>query len=197
MTMATILSTKSTKSTENGLVKGRPTGSKEILQTSDGEFTFCGPLNSKNDEQCCNYLMIWLGDMGQDNLQYLDTASKTRRSSKRITTNLKCEAKIEQVFARYKSHNKMQQEGESFVPNRPAVTFKRLWIEGSRWHRCQAATMMVCLERNCLTMDIPEWNFCVPNTIAKVSFSICAYFSWVGVSALQACHSWPVWSKAD
>ena len=30
------------------------------------EFTFGGPLKGKSEEQRCNYLMIWVGDKGQD-----------------------------------------------------------------------------------------------------------------------------------
>lgn len=41
-----------------------PSAWKSFL--SHAKFMFNGPLVSKNEEQKCNYLMLWVGDKGRD-----------------------------------------------------------------------------------------------------------------------------------
>ena len=80
------------------------------------EFTFGGPLKRKSEEEKCNYLMIWIGDKGRD---IYNTWELTAEEAKKLDTYYtKYEAyvkpKSNKVFARYKFHQKVQQEGESF-----------------------------------------------------------------------------------
>ena len=80
------------------------------------EFTFGGPLKQKSEEIKCNYLMLWVGDKGRE--IYSTWELGTEEAKKLNTYYTKYEAyvkpKSNRVFARYKFHQKVQQEGESF-----------------------------------------------------------------------------------
>ena len=69
------------------------------------EFTFGGPLKRKSEEEKCNYLMIWIGDKGRD---IYNTWELTVEEEEYV------KPKSNKVFARYKFHQKIQREGESF-----------------------------------------------------------------------------------
>ena len=80
------------------------------------EFTFGGSLKRKSEEENCNYLMIWIGDKGRD---ICNTWELTVEEAKKLDTYYaKYEEyvipKCNKVFARYKFHQKIQREGESF-----------------------------------------------------------------------------------
>ena len=80
------------------------------------EFTFGGPLKRKSEEEKCNYLMIWIGDKGRD---IYNTWELTAEEAKKLDTyytkyETYVKPKSNKVFARYKFHQKVQQEGESF-----------------------------------------------------------------------------------
>ena len=81
------------------------------------EFAFGGPLKGKSEEQRCNYLMIWVGEKGRD---VYNTWNLSSEESKKLTTYYeKFEAyvkppKSNNIFARYKFHNIVQQEKEPF-----------------------------------------------------------------------------------
>ena len=77
------------------------------------EFTFGGPLKRKSEEEKCNYLMIWIGDKGRD---IYNTWELTAEEAKKLDTYYTkyVKPKSNKLFARYKFHQKVQQEGESF-----------------------------------------------------------------------------------
>ena len=80
------------------------------------EFTFGGPLKGKSEEQKCNYLMIWVGDKGRE---VYNTWTLTNDEAKKLSTYYErfeahVKPKSNKIFARYKFHNIVQQEKESF-----------------------------------------------------------------------------------
>ena len=80
------------------------------------EFTFDGPLKQKSEEVKCNYLMLWVRDKGRE---IYSTWELGEEAAKKLNTYYtKYEAyekpKSNRVFIRYKLHQKVQQEGESF-----------------------------------------------------------------------------------
>ena len=80
------------------------------------EFTFGGPLKGKTEEQRCNYLMIWVGDKGRDIYNTWTLADKAKKKLQTYYDKFEAyvKPKSNHVFARYKFHNKVQQEGEPF-----------------------------------------------------------------------------------
>ena len=81
------------------------------------EFTFGGPLKQKSEEVKCNYQMLWIRDKGLE--IYSAWELRAEEAKKLNTYYTKYEAyvkpKSNRVFARYKFHQKVQQEGESFA----------------------------------------------------------------------------------
>ena len=80
------------------------------------EFAFGGPLKGKSEEQRCNYLMIWVGEKGRD---VYNTWNLSSEESKKLTTYYErfeayIKPKSNNIFARYKFHNIVQQEKEPF-----------------------------------------------------------------------------------
>ena len=80
------------------------------------EFTFGGSLKRKSEEEKCNYLMIWIGDKGRD---IYSTWELTVEEAKKLDTYYAkyeeyVKPKSNKIFARYKFHQKIQREGESF-----------------------------------------------------------------------------------
>jgi hypothetical protein len=80
------------------------------------EFAFGGALEGKSEEQRCNYLMIWVGEEGRD---VYNTWNFTGEESKKLTTYYErfeayVKPKSNNIFARYKFHNILQQEKEPF-----------------------------------------------------------------------------------
>jgi hypothetical protein len=80
------------------------------------EFAFGGPLKGKSEEQRCNYLMIWVGEKGRD---VYNTWNLTGEESKKLNTYYEgfeayVKPKSNNIFARYKFQNIVQQEKEPF-----------------------------------------------------------------------------------
>ncbi|XP_048582323.1 uncharacterized protein LOC116604046 [Nematostella vectensis] len=80
------------------------------------QFMFGGPLQSKSEEQKCNYLMIWVGEKGRDIFQ---TWTLEEGDEKKLNTYYdKYEAyvkpKSNRIFSRYKFHTKTQDANEPF-----------------------------------------------------------------------------------
>ena len=80
------------------------------------EFAFGGPLKHKSEEQRCNFLMLWVGEKGRDVFKTWNLSSE---ESKNLTSYYeKFEAHVKpksnNIFARYKFHNIIQQEREPF-----------------------------------------------------------------------------------
>ena len=80
------------------------------------EFTFGGPRKRKSEEEKCNYLMILIGDKGRD---IYNTWELTAEEAKKLDTyytkyETYVKPKSNKLFARYKFHQKVQQEGEPF-----------------------------------------------------------------------------------
>ena len=80
------------------------------------EFTLAVLSSKKDEEVKCNYLMLWVGDKGREIYSTWELGED--EAKKRNTYYTKYEAyvkpKSNRVFARYKFHKKVQQEGESF-----------------------------------------------------------------------------------
>ena len=84
--------------------------------SNNTEFIFGGPVKRKSEEEKCNYLMICIGNKGRD---IYNTWELTVEEAKKLDTYyVKYEEyvkpKSNKVFARYKFHQKIQREGESF-----------------------------------------------------------------------------------
>lgn len=80
------------------------------------EFTFGGPLKCKSEEQRCNYLMIWVGEKGRD---VYNTWNLSSEDAKKLSTYYQkfeeyVKPKSNNIFARYKFHNIVQQQKEPF-----------------------------------------------------------------------------------
>ena len=76
------------------------------------ELMFLGPLSAKKEEERCSYLLLWIGEKGRD-------IYNTWTEKKVIKTYYEgFEAyvipKANPIFARYKFHERMQGESESF-----------------------------------------------------------------------------------
>jgi len=73
-------------------------------------------LSSKSEEVKCNYLMLWIGEKGRE--IYTTWELGAEEAKKLNTYYTKYEAyvkpKSNRVFVRYKFHQKVQQEGETF-----------------------------------------------------------------------------------
>lgn len=80
------------------------------------ELMFKGPLHEKSEEEHCSYLLLWVGEKGRD---IYNTWTLTDENAKVLGTYYeRFEAyvmpKKNHIFARYKFHEKVQAEGESF-----------------------------------------------------------------------------------
>ena len=80
------------------------------------EFMFGGPLESKSEEQKCNYLMIWIGEQGRDVHQTWNLSSDDSKKLDVYYENFEayCKPKSNKIFSRYKFHKQVQDETESF-----------------------------------------------------------------------------------
>ena len=80
------------------------------------ELMFSGPLSAKEEEEKCSYLLLWIGEKGRD---VYNTWTLTADERKVLQTYYeKFEAyvtpKANPIFARYKFHEKIQRDCESF-----------------------------------------------------------------------------------
>jgi len=80
------------------------------------EFTFGGPLKQKSEEVKCNYLMLWVGDKDREIYSTWELGAEEAKKLNTYYTKYEVYRKPEssRVFARYKFHQKVQQEAESF-----------------------------------------------------------------------------------
>ena len=80
------------------------------------ELMFSGPLRGKTEEEKCSYLLLWIGEKGRDvyNTWTLgaDDAKKLSTYYDKYTEYLT--PKSNPIYARYRFHEKMQGDGESF-----------------------------------------------------------------------------------
>ena len=53
------------------------------------KFMFGGPLKGKEEDEQCNYLMIWVGEKGRDIYNTGHSRTMSQRNSAHIMTNLK------------------------------------------------------------------------------------------------------------
>ncbi|KAL6471840.1 hypothetical protein MHYP_G00204900 [Metynnis hypsauchen] len=80
------------------------------------ELMFSGPLASKKEEERCSYLLLWVGEKGRD---VFNTWTLTADERKLLTTyydrfETYVTPKANPIFARYKFHEKIQGNSESF-----------------------------------------------------------------------------------
>lgn len=70
------------------------------------EFMFGGSLLSKNEEQECNYLMIWVGEKGRDIYQTWSLAEGEEKKLKTYYDHFEIYVKLKsnKVFVHYKFH---------------------------------------------------------------------------------------------
>ena len=77
---------------------------------------FSGPLKGKTEEENCSYLLLWIGEKGRDvyNTWTLgaDDVKKLSTYYDKYTEYLT--PKSNPIYARYRFHEKMQGDGESF-----------------------------------------------------------------------------------
>ena len=80
------------------------------------EFTFGGPLKQKSEEVKCNYLMLWVGDKDREIYSTWELGAEGAKKLNTYYTKYVAyvKPKSNRVFARYKFHQKVQQEGEPF-----------------------------------------------------------------------------------
>lgn len=80
------------------------------------ELMFSGPLREKHEPEKCSYLLLWIGDKGQDiyNTWSLseDEAKKLQRYYDKYAPYIT--PKSNPISARYRFHEKMQAKGETF-----------------------------------------------------------------------------------
>lgn len=80
------------------------------------ELMFSGPLKGKTEEEKCSYLLLWIGEKGRDvyNTWTLgaDDAKKLSTYYNKYTDYLT--SKSNPIYARYRFHEKMQGDGETF-----------------------------------------------------------------------------------
>lgn len=80
------------------------------------ELMFSGPLREKTEPEKCSYLLLWIGEKGRD---VHSTWTLTADERKKLQTyygkfESYVEPKANPIFARYKFHQRVQMEGESF-----------------------------------------------------------------------------------
>ena len=80
------------------------------------EFTFGGPLHLKSEEVKCNYLMLWVEGKGCEIYSTWELGAKEAKKLNTYYTKYEAyvKPKSNRVFARYKFHQKVPPEGESF-----------------------------------------------------------------------------------
>ena len=90
-----------------------PSGWKAFKQHC--EFNFGGPLKQKSEEVKCNYLMLWVGDKGCEiySMWKLGAEEAKKLNTYHTKYDAYVKPKSNRVFARYKFHQKVQQEDES------------------------------------------------------------------------------------
>ena len=76
------------------------------------EFMFGGPLESKSEEQKCNYLMIWIGEKGRDIHQTWNLSDSDNKKLQVYYDKFEsyCKPKSNKIFSRYKFHKKNQED---------------------------------------------------------------------------------------
>ena len=80
------------------------------------EFMFGGPLKKKDEEEKCNYLMLWVGEKGRN---IYSTWTLTADSKKLLKTYYEefekyCKPKSNLIFSRFKYRQIVQEPGEPF-----------------------------------------------------------------------------------
>lgn len=97
-----------------GWIGIRPEAWRRFKQQA--ELMFSGPLREKCEPEKCSYLLLWIGDKGQD---IYNTWSLSKDEAKKLQTYYDKYAayitpKSNPIYARYRFHEKMQAEGETF-----------------------------------------------------------------------------------
>ena len=72
------------------------------------ELMFSGPLREKGEQDKCSYLLLWVGEKGRD----IYNAKKLKTYYDMYTSYLT--PKSNPIYARYRFHEKMQGEKETF-----------------------------------------------------------------------------------
>ncbi|KAL0968110.1 hypothetical protein UPYG_G00262530 [Umbra pygmaea] len=80
------------------------------------ELVFSGPLREKREQDKCSYLLLWIGEKGRD---VFNTWSLTEEDAKKLNTyydkyTAYLTPKSNPIYARYRFHEKMQGDGETF-----------------------------------------------------------------------------------
>lgn len=80
------------------------------------EFMFGGPLKSKEEEDKCNYLMLWVGDKGRDIYSTWTITAEEKKLLNTYYTNFEayCKPKSNQIYSRYMFKSRVQKDGEPF-----------------------------------------------------------------------------------
>ena len=78
-------------------------------------FCFKGPLKEKSEEECCAYLMIWVGQKGRDIYQTWQVTAEEAKSLDTLYQKYETyvKPKSNKVFARYKFQCRVQLDSES------------------------------------------------------------------------------------
>jgi len=80
------------------------------------ELIFSGPLREKREQDKCSYLLLWIGEKGRD---IFNTWTLTDEDAKKLQTyydkyTAYLTPKSNPIYARYRFHEKMQGDGETF-----------------------------------------------------------------------------------
>lgn len=80
------------------------------------EFMFGGPLKSKNEEEKCNYLMLWVGDKGRDIYSTWTLTEDQKVLLETYYNNFEayCKPKSNKIYSRYMFKSRVQKADEPF-----------------------------------------------------------------------------------